>query len=119
MIEILFVSKIKYVISGRQYYLRVYISLRMGKDRRYNTVKLLIETGHITEFSTIFEHIPKSIVANDLGTNYNRLARLITHTEQFTLEELVTLSSFFEVDSKIIVHLALDQHIRKKVKRKT
>jgi hypothetical protein len=91
----------------------------MGKDRRYNTVKLLIEAGHITEFSNIFDHIPRSVVANDLGTNYNRLARLITHTEHFTLEELVTLSNFFDVDSKTMVDLAFNQLIRKKVKRKT
>jgi hypothetical protein len=91
----------------------------MGKDRRYNTVKLLIEAGHITEFSQIFDHIPRSVVANDLGTNYNRLARLIMHTEHFTLEELVTLSNFFDVDSKTIVDLAFNQLIRKRVKRKT
>mgnify|MGYP003576361465 FL=1 len=91
----------------------------MGKDRRYNTVKLLIEAGHITEFSHIFDHIPRSVVANDLGTNYNRLARLITHTEHFTLEELVTLSNFFDVDSKTMVDLAFHQLIRKRVKRKT
>lgn len=91
----------------------------MGKDRRYNTVKLLIEAGHITEFSHIFDHIPKSVVATDLGTNYNRLARLITHTEHFTLEELVTLSNFFDVDSKTMVDLAFNQLIRKRVKRKT
>ena len=91
----------------------------MGKDRRYNTVKLLIEAGHIIEFSELFDHIPRSVVANDLGTNYNRLARLITHTEHFTLEELVTLSNFFDVDSKTMVDLAFNQMIRKKVKKKT
>jgi hypothetical protein len=91
----------------------------MGKDRRYNTVKLLIEAGHITEFSQIFDHIPRSVVANDLGTNYNRLARLIMHTEHFTLDELLTLSNFFEVDSKTMVDLAFNQLIRKRVKRKT
>lgn len=91
----------------------------MGKDRRYNTVKLLIEAGHITEFSHIFDHIPRSVVANDLGTNYNRLARLIMHTEHFTLEELVTLSNFFDVDSKTMVDLAFNQLIRKRVKRKS
>ncbi len=91
----------------------------MGKDRRYNTVKLLIEAGHITEFSHIFDHIPRSVVANDLGTNYNRLARLIMQTEHFTLEELVTLSNFFDVDSKTMVDLAFNQLLRKKIKRKT
>lgn len=91
----------------------------MGKDRRYNTVKLLIEAGHITEFSQIFDHIPRSVVANDLGTNYNRLARLIMHTEHFTLDELLTLSNFFDVDSKTMVDLAFNQLIRKRVKRKT
>jgi hypothetical protein len=91
----------------------------MGKDRRYNTVKLLIEAGHITEFSQIFDHIPRSVVANDLGTNYNRLARLIMHTEHFTLDELLTLSNFFEVDHKTMVDLAFNQLVRKRVKRKT
>ena len=91
----------------------------MGKDRRYNTVKLLIEAGHITEFSHIFDHIPRSVVANDLGTNYNRLARLIMHTEHFSLEELVTLSNFFDVDSKTMVDLAFNQLIRKRAKRKS
>gem|GEM_PF-1542559 len=78
----------------------------------------MIQAGHITEFSQIFDHIPRSVVANDLGTNYNRLARLITHTEQFTLEELVTLSQFFEIDSKIMVDLAFNQLIRKKGRRR-
>lgn len=90
----------------------------MAKDRRYNTVKLLIESGNITEFINIFDHIPKSVVANDLGTNYKRLVRLITHTGHFTLDELVTLSNFFDVESKTIVDLAFNQLIRKRVKRK-
>lgn len=85
----------------------------MVKDRRYHTVKLLIESGHITEFRQIFEHIPKSIVANDMGTNYNRLTKLITHTENFSLKELITLGHFFKVDGKIMVELAYNQITKK------
>jgi hypothetical protein len=90
----------------------------MRKDRRYNTIKLLIEAGQVTEFHQIFEHIPKSVVATDMGTNYNRLVKLVMNTGRFTLEELEKLSTFFDVDSKIIVDLAYAQFIKKKVKRK-
>jgi|ADGO01.1.fsa_nt_gi hypothetical protein len=85
----------------------------MVKDKRYQTVKLLIESGHITEFKQIFEHIPKSIVANDLGTNYTRLSKLIKHTEHIPLKDLITLSRFFGVDGRVMVDLAYKQILNK------
>jgi hypothetical protein len=90
----------------------------MEKDRRYKTVKIMIEGGHLTEFSQIFDYIPKSVVANDLGTNYNRLIRLIEHVEQFTLKELFTLSSFCDLDSKLVLDLVYNQYANERKAKK-
>ena len=90
----------------------------MEKDRRYKTVKIMIEGGHLTEFNQIFDYIPKSVVANDLGTNYNRLIRLIEHVEQFTLKELFTLSSFCDLDSKLILDLVYNQYANERKAKK-
>jgi hypothetical protein len=92
----------------------------MEKDPRYKAVKILIEGKHITEFKEIFTHIPKTIMAHDLGTNNNRMTRLITNVDQFTLAELYKISSLLDVDYKTIFMLAHTQYfgIDKRFKRK-
>ena len=77
----------------------------MEKDKRYKTVKLLIENGHITVLSQIFEYVPVSKVASDLGTNYNRLKRLVEHVDQFVVRDLYTLGNFLEIERKKILEL--------------
>jgi hypothetical protein len=88
----------------------------MAKDNRYNTVKILIEGGHVKTFAEIFQHIPPSVVSNDFGSNYTRFVKLIDNPSDFKLRELYTLASQFEVDSKVMVDLAYNQ--QKKGKRK-
>lgn len=90
----------------------------MVKDERYKTVKFLIEKGHITEFNEVFRYIPKSVVANDLGTNYNRFARLVQHVEQFKVQELFMLSHFMDIDEMEILKLVYIQHRNYKNNRK-
>jgi hypothetical protein len=91
----------------------------MAKDRRYSTVKVLIETGNIKSFREIFDHIPKSVVYSDLGMNYTRFAKLIDSPALFTLQELITLAGFFGIDSRKMIDLAYTQHITgKKIKKK-
>lgn len=81
----------------------------MAKDRRYKTVKILIETGTITEFREIFDNIPKTIVAADMGTNYKRLLRLINDVEQFKVGDLLMLARFFDVDNMAFLKLVVAQ----------
>jgi len=92
----------------------------MEKDPRYKAVKILIEGKHITEFKEIFIHVPKTIMAHDLGTNNNRMTRLITHVDQFTLSELYRISSLLDVDYKVIFNLAHAQYfgVDKRSKKK-
>jgi plasmid maintenance system antidote protein VapI len=82
----------------------------MEKDPRYKAVKVLIVGRHITEFKEIFTHVPKTIMAHDLGTNNNRMTRLIRNVEQFTLADLYKISELLDVDYKTIFSLAHAQH---------
>lgn len=91
----------------------------MAKDKRYKTVKHLIEGGHITEFREIFDTIPKTIVAADMGTNYKRLLRLIENVDQFKVADLYTISRFLDVEKALIFKLVIKQSENSKgVKRK-
>jgi hypothetical protein len=88
----------------------------MTKDKRFKTVKLLIESNNITNFSDIFEHIPKTVIAKHLGTNYNRLSKLVDNVDLFSLRDLFRLARFFEVDDKVMLDLAFTQYSEKKAK---
>ena len=82
----------------------------MERDPRYKAVKVLIEGRHITEFKEIFNQVPKTIMAHDLGTNNNRMTRLIENVDQFTLADLYKISDLLDVDYKMIFALAHAQH---------
>jgi hypothetical protein len=90
----------------------------MERDPRYMAVKILIEGRHITEFKQIFTHVPKTIMAHDLGTNNNRMTRLITNVDQFTLGQLYKISELLDVDYKTIFDLVHSQHFGRKIRKK-
>ncbi|HJU45209.1 MAG TPA: hypothetical protein VJ647_00435 [Chitinophagaceae bacterium] len=91
----------------------------MEKDKRYLTVKRLIESGYIHYFSEIFDNIPPSVVARDMGFNYNRLAKLITRVDGWLLKDIYELSSMFGIEDMTMITLIHNQHLRdKKNKRK-
>lgn len=90
----------------------------MAKDKRYKTVKHLIESGHITEFREIFDTIPKTIVATDMGTNYKRLLRLVENVDQFKVADLYSLAGMFEVDRLVFMKLVIRQSETEGGKRK-
>jgi hypothetical protein len=89
----------------------------MAKDRRYKTLKILIEGGHIKELRQMFDHIPKSVVSQDLGMNYERFVNKINHIELFTLKELFLIMTFIGVDEKLMLELAFSQYLADKKKK--
>lgn len=90
----------------------------MARDRRYKAVKALVEKGEISFFNEMFDYIPKTRVANDLGKNNSRFTKLLNRTEQFRLEELFTVARFLGLDDKQILDLAYNQYVQQKRKRK-
>ncbi len=79
----------------------------------------MIETGNISSFEDMFNVIPRSIVATDLGVNYNRFLDKLKNLQDFTFREIVTLSTFINVDNEKLVSIVLTDINKKKiVKRK-
>lgn len=83
----------------------------MAKDRRYNTVKNLITGGYIKTFIEIFDTIPKSVVAHDLGFNSVRMTNLMNNVDRFILKDVIKLASLIEVDAMEILKLIYSQYV--------
>jgi hypothetical protein len=81
-------------------------------DKRYESIKFMIETGHITEFRQIFNYMPKSPLGKYLHTNNPRITRLTTEVDDLTVQEIVSISSFFDVDYMKIIHLVFTQYLK-------
>ncbi len=82
----------------------------MAKDKRYNTVKILIEGGHVPMFRDIFEHIAKTQVAADMGIHFNKMNRIIDNADLLTCKEIFILSGLIGIDAKTLFELVYNQH---------
>lgn len=83
----------------------------MAKDRRYTTVKNLIAGGYIKTFREIFDTIPKSVVARDLGMHNIRFTKLINNVDKFILKDLILMAALIETDEAILLQLVYQQYV--------
>jgi hypothetical protein len=90
----------------------------MTKDPRYKTLKIMVETGNIKAFEEMFNVVPKTVVAADLGINYGRFLDKLNNLQDFSLKELFKLADFIEVDNKAVVNIVLNDVERKKRRKK-
>jgi hypothetical protein len=90
----------------------------MAKDKRYITVKILMEAGHVTDFAQIFDHIPLSVVANDIGSNYVRFKRLVANPSRMKLIDVFILARLFEMPEMTMISLIIAQLSKEKSKNK-
>ena len=90
----------------------------MAKDKRYTTVKNLISGGYINAFQEIFDTLPKSVVARDLGMNNTRFTKLKDNVDLFSLRELFRFASYLEVDDMVLVNLVYQQFKTNKKSKK-
>ena len=93
----------------------------MAKDKRYNTVRNLILGGYLKTFNEIFDTIPKSVVAADLGLNSTRINRVIDNNGRFFVDDLFKLAALLDVPEIKIMELVCNQHAadKKSPKKKT
>ncbi|GEM_PF-323858 len=82
----------------------------MVKDRRYKTIKNLIEGGHITLFNEIFDTLPKSILYKDLGMNNARFNNLLSNVDKFLLEDIFRIADIIETERANVVSIVLNQY---------
>ena len=64
----------------------------MAKHNGYDLVRPLFTIGEIKVFSDIFKHVPKSVVAGDLGKEKGRFNELIEDPGDLLIQELIKLS---------------------------
>lgn len=91
----------------------------MIKDKRYKSVKNLIESGHITLFREIFDTLPKSVVYKDLGMNNDRFTNLMNNVELFLINDLFRIAELIETEKRKILEVAYNQYVadNKNIKR--
>lgn len=71
--------------------------LNIVKDPRYNLIRPKYKRGEIRQFSDIFQTLPRSLVAKDLGKEKGRFNELIDNPDEFTWSELKKFSSNCEM----------------------
>jgi arginine repressor len=85
----------------------------MEKDPRYTAIKYLLKKEDIKTFKEIFDHIPKTVVAADLGTNNSRMSRLIDDPSLFKMGELYKLAELIGYDSVKFVSFVVKDKYKK------
>jgi len=70
----------------------------MAKDRRYDIVKRLMNSGYIATFSEILEILPKTTIARDLKMHHVTFGKLIKDPDRFTVKHIGRLASLIGVD---------------------
>lgn len=92
----------------------------MSKDKRYNTVKNLIQGGYIKTFREILDTLPKTVIAQDLKMHHNTFSKLIGDPELFTYQDTFRIASLIDVDETAIMNLIYHQCVAdRKTKKRT
>jgi len=90
----------------------------MPKDKRYKALRIMIEGGHITTFREIFDTIPKSVIAADLGFNNTRMNKVLDNVDRFIIRDLFKIASLIGVEEIMIMQLVCNEYVAvKKSKR--
>lgn len=85
-----------------------------SRDKRYGHIKPMFKTGKIKSFNDIFQFIPKTIDATDLGKKVDRFSVLMKRIDRFTLEELFMVASFCSLNEKQMIKLVMNEYFRQK-----
>ena len=91
----------------------------MAKDKRYNTLKKLIDSSCITNFSELLDVIPKTVIARDLSIHHKTFNSLLNNLDRFMLKDIYRIASLIEVDKWEVLKLFVNESLTaKKTKRK-
>lgn len=90
----------------------------MAKDKRYATVKNLIEGGYINSLPGILDTIKKTNVARDLGMHHQTFDKLLKSPERFAFKDAIRIASLIGVEDMVIIEMIYKYAMEKKNKRK-
>lgn len=82
----------------------------MKRDDLYETIRPLFEQGMINRFRDIFLYVAESVFAADLGKKTDRFKELIEQVDQFTVEEIVLMGSFVNLNFGEMIQLIIPDY---------
>jgi hypothetical protein len=77
----------------------------MAKDRRYNTIKALIESKKLKSFGEICDIVPITTIRKDIEMTYAQSRHRIDNPETFTIEESKRLAALIGVDYITVIRI--------------
>jgi plasmid maintenance system antidote protein VapI len=90
----------------------------MAKDKRYNTLKKLIEVGATTSISEILEVVPKTVIGNDMGMHHQTFNKLVNSPENFTVKNIFRIATLIGVEKMTMLNLIAQDILTRDSKRK-
>lgn len=91
----------------------------MVKDKCYTNAKNLILGGHIKTFRELFDAVPKTVIAHDLGINNVRFNELMNNVGRFFVKDMFRLAELMEIPEIEVMKLICNQHgVDRKGKKK-
>jgi len=88
----------------------------MEKDKRYNTVKKLLNNNDLKSVEELLTIVPPTTVRNDLKISYQSFTKRTQSPEFFTLKELLRLAALIECNPRLIIDLVLNE-VEQKAKK--
>lgn len=82
----------------------------MVKDKRYTNAKNLILAGHVKTFRDLFDSVPKSVIARDLGINNVRFNELMNDVGRFFVKDMFKLAELLDIPEIEVMKLICNQH---------
>jgi hypothetical protein len=82
----------------------------MLKDNRYHLIRPKLRRKEIKIFSDLFNILPRTLVARDLGKEKGRFNELVHNPNEFTYSELRKLSDNCELDFNGLSMLIENEH---------
>jgi hypothetical protein len=83
-----------------------------GYESRYATARILLESGDIDTFKTLFQIIPKEPILELLEMNERELKDRIEDPGLFQIGHYVRISELLNVDMEILVEVARNSRKR-------
>jgi hypothetical protein len=89
----------------------------MAKEARFEAAKAYIESGKMRTFRAIFDIIPKYIMAEAMGMNYQTFQKKVGDLRKFTMGDIQDIGIILDTSPHTLFHL-LDAEIPKRKTRK-
>ncbi|TDW97154.1 hypothetical protein EDB95_4996 [Dinghuibacter silviterrae] len=75
------------------------------RDYRYKHVLIVWQAGKLESFARIFEVIPKTVVADDMGMHYHSFVNKLNRPELWNVKQLIRLQGLTGINLSALVEL--------------